>query len=284
MNFVVATRPKINNKEKKMRQVLSLYLCVIASFCSATALADNQEFTGGLNPDGAINLQAQLCKLNSGKTMAQYDKMINDYFKWSVKHDAEVTFVRQIPLFTHSNSDNPWGYDFVEFLVSSHSDSGKAWDKWLTTPDGQKLNATWQSLAKCDVKMGSVFFQYADVEALNNDRDRIVTWDWCTRKEGVSADQLIAKHDALAEEFSGSLGEIGWAVYYPQVGGANLPGDYAHITIYPDVEGLMKRQQWHSEGGWRAVSDYYASYADCTGNSANIETIMRVPGDQIEIM
>ncbi len=279
MDFVVATRPKINNKEKKMRQVLSFCLFVVVSICSASVIADNHHFTGGLDSQAPINLQTQLCKLNPGKTMAQYDKMVSDYFKWSVKHDVEVTFVRQVPLFSHANSSNPWGYDFVEFLASSYEDSGKSWDKWLGTPDGQKLNETWQSIAKCDVKMASLFFRYADVEALNSDKDRIVTWNWCTRNEGVSADQLRAKHDALAAEFSGSLGEIGWGIYFPQIGGANAPGDFAHIVIYPDVEGLMKRQKWYNEGGWRADSDYNTSYASCSGESANIETIMRVPGE-----
>ena len=115
MNVVAVATPKINNKEKKMKRVLSFCLFVIVSICSASVIADNHHFTGGLDSKAPINLQTQLCKLNPGKTMAQYDKMVSDYFKWSVKHDVEVTFVRQVPLFTHANPSNPMDYDFVEF-------------------------------------------------------------------------------------------------------------------------------------------------------------------------
>lgn len=241
------------------------------------SFADNHMFTGNLDPEAPINIQVQICKLNAGKTQAQYDKMVAEYWAWAKKNDVEVTFIRQTPYLTHANPENPSNYDFVEFLASDYETSGKSWDLWMSTAEGQKLNAKWQSLAKCDVKMASIFTKWAKVEELNNDDNRIVTWNWCSRKEGVTPDQLKMKHDSIAASYPDGLGNIGWFLFFPQIGGKNAPADFAHVVVYPDVAGLMKHQQWFSEGGWRARQDYYNSYADCTGESANVEVVMNRP-------
>ena len=63
--------------------------------------------------------------LLDGVTQKDYDALIKDYFKWSKKHDVEVTFIRQVPLFGHATARNPNPYDFVEFLASDHVTSGR---------------------------------------------------------------------------------------------------------------------------------------------------------------
>ena len=125
--------------------------------------------------------------------------------------------------------------------------------------------------------MSTLYFQWGDVNALNEDDDRVVTWNWCTRKEGVSADQLMAKHQSYAASIEDDEPAIGWAILVPRLGAANAPGQFAHIMVYRDFEGLMKAQQNLSDGGWRDRQDYYASYANCNGESVRTETIMRRP-------
>ena len=71
-----------------------------------------------------------MCSLKDGVEQKLYDGLIQKYFDWSVKHQAEVTFVRQVPLFTHSNANNPNSYDFVEFLATDHANTGVGWEKW----------------------------------------------------------------------------------------------------------------------------------------------------------
>ena len=87
-------------------------LLLTMAFISISSIADNHEFTGGIEENEPFNLQVQMCSLNEGVTQEDYDQMISDYFAWSEKHDVEVTFVRQVPLFTHANADNPYPYDF----------------------------------------------------------------------------------------------------------------------------------------------------------------------------
>ena len=113
---------------------------------------------------------------------------------------------------------------------------------------------------------------------MRTDNNRVVTWNWCTRKEGVSWDQLNAKHRSAAASTDYDPTSIGWAAFYPHLGGANAPGEFAHVVIYPNVEALMERGARYAQGGWRALDDYYTSYADCSGESARLETVMYRPG------
>ena len=81
----------------------------ILAWCSI-GIADDH--SPAENANLPLAAQIQLCNLNDGKTMADYDRMANDYFKWSEKNDVAVTFIRHTPLFTSANASNP-GYDFI---------------------------------------------------------------------------------------------------------------------------------------------------------------------------
>ncbi len=255
---------------------VKLFCTACTLFISLTLGADQHQ-NEAPTLTSPMSTQIQLCNLNPGKTLADYDKIIEKYFKWSEKHDVEVVFVRQTPLFSHADANNP-GYDFVEYLYSDYETSGNGWDKWLGTPDGQKLAVAWQDTAVCHVKMGSLYMQYRD-PAIYTDNDRIVTQNWCTRNAGVSPDQLIAKHQQIAEAYPEGISNIAWGILYPQIGGAHAPGAFAHVNAYPDVAALMARQAWYNnDEGWRAVRDYNVSYASCRGESAFVEQVLHRPG------
>ena len=89
------------------------------------------------------NVQVNICKLNDKVTLKEYESVTNDYIKWSKKNNVETFYVRHFPLFSHATTNNPLSYDFLEILGSSHEISGKAWDLWLGTKEGQKLNERW---------------------------------------------------------------------------------------------------------------------------------------------
>lgn len=258
-----------------------LFLITIAScfaaFASVSAADEGSMFTGGMDPQTPMNVQTQLCTLKPGKTMAQYNRLNDKYIAWAKKNGVETTLVRSMPFVTHGNPNNRSKTEFVEHLVSDHATSGKAWDLWLSTPEGQKLNEEWQSIAQCDMKMATLNTQWANVEALNSDDTRFAMWNWCTRKEGVSVDSLVAKHASIAATFPDGVANIGWFTYLPILGGANAPGTFANIIVFPDMAGLMEHKQWLSEGGWKVRFDYY-NYVDCQGDYVNIEEVLHRPG------
>ena len=260
------------------RLVLSSIAGALALFSSLSSADDHATFTGGMDPQAPMNVQTQLCTLKPGKTMAQYNRLNDKYIAWSKKNGVETTFVRSMPFITHRNPNNRSKTEFVEFLVSDHATSGKAWDLWLSTPEGQKLNEEWQSIAQCDMKMATLNTQWANVDALNSDDSRFAMWNWCTRKEGVSVDSLIAKHAAIAKDYPDGVSNIGWFTYMPILGGANAPGTFANIIVFPDMAELMAHKQWLSEGGWKVRYDYY-NYVDCAGDYVMTEEVLHRPGE-----
>jgi hypothetical protein len=41
----------------------------------------------------------------------------------------------------------------------------------------------------------------------------------------------------------------------------------------------MKRVARQTQGGWRGLDDYYTPYANCSGESVSLETILYQPGN-----
>ena len=60
-----------------------------------------------------FNVQVQLCTLKGNTSIKQYDEMIDDYVKWSKKHDVELFFARQTPLYPQDSWFDA-GNDFME--------------------------------------------------------------------------------------------------------------------------------------------------------------------------
>ena len=53
------------------------------------------------------NVQVNVCKLNDGVSLEEYNEVTEDYVKWSKKNDVETFYVRHFPLFSHSTTVNP---------------------------------------------------------------------------------------------------------------------------------------------------------------------------------
>ena len=73
---------------------------------------------------------------------------------------------------------------------------------------------------------------------LEPDDDRIMGVNWCTRKPGVTWDQLSKQH----QEFSFGPDVIYWGAAGPSLGirEGDMPGEFAHLAVFSDIEGLMR--------------------------------------------
>ena len=71
---------------KKMSQVV---LGSILTFASAGVLADDHEkFAGDMDPAEPMSVQAQICNLNDGVSLSDYNKVTEKYKKWAKKNDG----------------------------------------------------------------------------------------------------------------------------------------------------------------------------------------------------
>ena len=66
--------------------------------------------------------------------------------------------------------------------------------------------------------------------------------------------------------------ELGVPVHYePVVDNVYLEDFYADMKKY------MSLREYRAKGGWRDLRDYYASYADWSGEALNTETVIHRP-------
>ena len=257
--------------------IITFSLFVFLVFNSLPVYADGHSLGGGISSSAPFGINAQVCKLNEGKTMEDYHSLNDKFYKWTKKNDVEVTVINQIPFYSHGDFNNPDNYDFVEFLVGPHERVGRTWDTWLKSKDAKKLQEEWADVATCYVKAASGNFLYANEEALNNSDLRYVEWNWCNIREGRKAEDLMKEHARIAADMEKNPnGIIGWLTFLPQLGGARYP-TFAHLVIYPDVESVMINKKVEAEGGWKDRRDYETEFAQCNGPLLMQEEILYRP-------
>ena len=106
-----------------------------------------------------------------------------------------------------------------------------------------------------------------------------MAFNWCTRNEGVSTDQLIEKHRQIASTWNTDSPIKAWTIMYPGLGSRNTPGEFAHLLSFEDASGLMAWQNaTANDEGWRRRQDYETSYADCIGENVYYVEVLNRPG------
>ena len=257
---------------------MKIILFALGMLVGSVAFAATGQYSG-MNLEQGNALQLNLCSLKPGKTMTNYNRVMDSYVEWSKENDVELFVIRATPMMVSPNPNAGADIDFIDMLIGPYEVSGGSWTKWLTGEDGQKINAQWQETADCRVAMNAAFIQVIDRDALSGRDDRVMTFNWCTRNEGVSSDQLIAKHQQIASTWNTDSPIKAWTIMFPGLGSRNTPGDFAHLLSFEDASGLMAWQNAiANESGWRSRQDYETSYADCTGENAYYAEVLNRPG------
>ena len=258
-----------------MKKIILLSALGLVLSITGNTYADDDNLGGGVSSNAPFAINAQICKLNDGKTMEDYHSLNDKFYKWTKKHDVELTVVSHVPFYSHGNFNNPTKYDFIEFLIGPNV--GKTWDKWLSKKDSEKLRDEWAEVATCYVKAASGNFLYANEDELNKRDLRYAEWNWCNVRDGKKAEDLIIEHNRIANNLSKNPnGIIGWLTFVPHLGGANLP-TFAHIVLYPDVDSVMKNKMAERSGAWKDRRDYETEFAQCNGSSLLQEEILYRP-------
>ena len=257
-----------------------LFIIPFLAGLDASASQSGVSEMAGLDLNRANSLQMQLCSLKPGKKMKDYEDSFDDYIAWSKAEDVETYSLRLTPMFVTQPANSP-GFDWIELLVTSFENSGAAWDKWLKTDEGAKLNANWQSIADCRVSVNPVVtMHYENALAMSKDNTRIITMNWCSRLPGVTYDQLEEKHQSmLANRVPGSP-ISGWSIVYNGLGMRNAPGEYMHMLSFADNAALQAYLNNYSNGeGWRNRVAYETSYATCSGQNVYFAKVLNRPAN-----
>lgn len=256
-----------------MKKIITLFLFYLGLQASSSAFADDHSEGNWIVDIGeGVAHMAHICTLKSDATMNDISKIDKKLHKFM--DDENIRGFRQIllPLMAVGAT-----YDYIAFDFMDWEELGNEWDLYLGSKTGSAIASEYDKVEDCDALVSAVFPLLRRPE-ISSDDSRIVTVEWCTRKDGVSADQLNAEHRAIAAENADNELVGWWGVGYPMAGVRDgvFPGDFYHLVNYTDMKTFAAaKNAIANEEGWRARADYYASYADCTGEHVMIGETVR---------
>lgn len=237
----------------------------IATMLAVNSFADNQEPDWAVKIGDGVSQTVHFCKLTNGATMEDIAKLDVQAIKWLDEERLRLGIDILTPVF-----DTFSDYDYISLQWATWNEWGTFWSKISESVEGQAVMDSYSSVEDCKVMVASVFPIMRKPEVIE-DRKKVSTVEWCSRKEGVSSDQLSAKHLEIAAAIKDDTSVIWWGVGYPQIGAQDkdLPGDFYHYMSYTDYAGLAaSKHKVANQEGWRMLQDYYTSYAHCNGQVA----------------
>ena len=110
--------------------------------------------------------------------------------------------MRLTPLFSHGMPGNSQ-VDFIDVTLGPITDFGSSWDKWMSSEDAQRLMSKIDDVAECTFKFARANNRVAKTEALDATDSRLVSMEWCSKRENIRWSQIIEQHD----QWEASYGE-----------------------------------------------------------------------------
>ena len=172
-----------------MKKLISAILGVLAP---GVIQADDHGSGWLVDIGQGVSQSSHLCTLKGKATdLADVDKIDVKLHKW---HDDNGVNIYQEPWksrFSTGASTIP--YDFIAVDWMTWETFGDGWDKFLTSSEGQSVFAAYNKIMDCTRVVGTIYPMFRKASARQDDQG-VVTVNWCTRKDGVSQDSLIARH------------------------------------------------------------------------------------------
>ena len=120
---------------------------------------------------------AHICTLKSDATMNDISKIDKQLHKFM--DDENIRGFRQIllPLMAVGTT-----YDYIAFDFMDWEELGNEWDLYLGSKTGSAIASEYDKVEDCDALVSAVFPLLRRPE-ISSDESRIVTVEWCTRKD-----------------------------------------------------------------------------------------------------
>ena len=246
---------------------LLIALLALGMFNQASA-DDHAQTWRGVNMAENFGVQFEVCALKPGKTLADVERLDARLKSIWAKLDIELSLLRLTPMYSATMPSQPTP-EYMNLVMGNISALGAGWDAWLASTEGPKLLNDISKVADCRFKFGRGINKMIDTAALDSTDNRIMTMNWCAPKDGVSYEQLRAKHDSWLAASGDSFTAAAWNIVDPRQGAGTRQGKFMHLVSYTSASALMANENWIANGGgWKGMPDYLTSYADCEGESA----------------
>ena len=260
-------------KNKIVNLKLSPILFCIALISSAYLKADDKQSSAlNMMSNGTVEAaQLSSCTLNPGKTLKDVNNLLPMIENVHDEIGLDAFFGVMTPLFVSPTTK----IDFIFADFAPFENLSKAWDQYLVSESGALLQASLDEIATCNRSLHRYYHQFTKI---SDDKSRVLSMNWCSKKKSVSNDQLMAKHRSFAA--SSKIRFLHWGIAVPAWGlrQDDIPGDYAHFIGYPDIkEALASQQDTATKGGWKNREEYLTYFADCSGENLWRFEIANIP-------
>jgi hypothetical protein len=246
----------------------SIPLLVLALGAISHAYGDGHENSWrGVDLDRQFGMQFEVCALNPGKTMADVEKLDKEASEQFRTNGLELSLMRMTPMFRHGMPGDS-KVSYINVVMGAIPAFGSGWDNWMASKSAQKLMAEAGDVATCNFKFARAINRMAKTDALDETDNRLISMNWCAKRENISWDQLRAKHNAWQAAYEEGSSAMAWNIVLPRLGSGEVDADYMHMVSYANAKQLMANEEWvANEGGGAALGDYYSAYANCNGES-----------------
>ena len=169
----------------------ALFSIVITMNTTAQADHHSQSEANAMGNGTIEAAQLTLCTLNSGKTLKDVEKLIPSIRAFQNEIKLSSFFGLMTPLFVSRQST----IDFILADFAAFDELAAAWDKFLVSPSGAKVQASLDKIATCNRSMHRYYHQYTKY---SDDDRRVLSFNWCSKKESVRMESLMARERVLS--------------------------------------------------------------------------------------
>jgi len=259
----------------KLNNQIKLSILLITWLIISTPLRADHHQSSDVNAmsDGTIEAaQLTVCTLNPGKTLDDVSEILPSIREVHKEIELNSFYGLMTPLFVSPKTT----IDFIFADFAPFNQLSAAWDRFLVSESGAKLQSSLGEIANCNRSMLRYYHQYTKY---SDDKSRVLSMNWCSKKEAVSMEDLMAKHRSLAE--SPNKPFLHWGIAVPAWGlrRGDTQGSFAHFIGYADMNAAMAGQSdIATKGGWKDRREYLGSFADCSGENLWKFDIANIPG------
>lgn len=244
-----------------MRTIIVFALALtVAPFVSGD---DHDNSWRGVDLDRWFGVQFEVCKLRPGKTMSDVLKLDNEARKQFAANTQGISLLRLAPMFSHAMPGDS-AADYLNIVMGSIPDIGASWDKWMASESAQNLMAKSNAVAECTFKFARAKNRVAKIDALDASPNRLMSLEWCAKRDNIQWDQLVERHDAWEAAYADDSPAMAWNIVAPRLGSGERQGHFMHMVSYANATQLMANEEWIANGGGsNAMRGYRDGYASC---------------------
>ncbi|MAU92049.1 MAG: hypothetical protein CBD42_006720 [Gammaproteobacteria bacterium TMED182] len=228
---------------------------------------DHSNTWRGVDLNQQFGIQFEICKLKPGQSIEDIAKLDKEVSRLFAKNAPDLSIMRLTPMYSHGMPGDS-GASYIDITMGAIEAFGTGWDQWMASKPAQKLMANSNEIADCTFKFTRAVNRVANKTELDASDNRLISMNWCSKRDNVGWNQLKAKHDAWQAAYEDDASSMAWNVVLPRLGTRSVNGRFMHMVSYANATQLMANENWvANQGGGQALADYYSAYASCDGES-----------------